>query len=83
LGDTVLDPFLGSGTTCKVAKALGRKSTGYEIDTSYKPEIEKRIRSVQSIGLSLDAFTANGKKESHQITQSIPISFKSSINDLS
>lgn len=51
LGDTVLDPFLGSGTTCKVAKALGRKSTGYEIDTSYKPEIEKRIRSVQSIGL--------------------------------
>ncbi|MFW9990907.1 MAG: DNA-methyltransferase [Candidatus Odinarchaeota archaeon] len=30
-GDTVLDPFLGSGTTTKVAALLGRNSTGFEI----------------------------------------------------
>ncbi len=30
-GDTVLDPFLGSGTTTKVALELGRNSIGYEI----------------------------------------------------
>jgi site-specific DNA-methyltransferase (adenine-specific) len=30
-GDTVLDPFLGSGTTTKVAWELGRNSIGYEI----------------------------------------------------
>jgi DNA modification methylase len=30
-GDTVLDPFLGSGTTSKVAWELGRNSIGYEI----------------------------------------------------
>ncbi len=30
-GDTVLDPFLGSGTTTKVAKTMGRNSIGYEI----------------------------------------------------
>ncbi len=30
-GDTVLDPFLGSGTTSKVALQMGRNSIGYEI----------------------------------------------------
>jgi DNA modification methylase len=30
-GDTVLDPFLGSGTTTKVARSMGRNSIGYEI----------------------------------------------------
>ncbi len=38
-GDTVLDPFVGTGTTMKVAKELGRNSIGYEIDES----IEKII----------------------------------------
>jgi len=34
-GDMVLDPFLGSGTTVKVARELGRCSIGIEIDPSY------------------------------------------------
>ncbi len=42
-GDTILDPFLGSGTTCKVAKELGRNSIGYEKDGSLIPVIEKKI----------------------------------------
>ncbi len=32
VGETVLDPFLGSGTTAKVARELGRNSWGYELD---------------------------------------------------
>jgi site-specific DNA-methyltransferase (adenine-specific) len=84
LGDTVLDPFLGSGTTCKVAKALGRKSIGYEIDTSYKPEIEAKIKRVESIGLSLDAFTANRVKEPKQVVPlQTPIALKSAMSDSS
>ena len=34
-GDVVLDPFLGSGTTARVARALGRKFLGFEIHPEY------------------------------------------------
>lgn len=35
VGDTVLDPFLGSGTTCLAAKNLNRNSIGYEINKDF------------------------------------------------
>ncbi|MBZ0255480.1 site-specific DNA-methyltransferase, partial [bacterium] len=34
-GDVVLDPYMGVGTTPKVANALGRKFAGYEISERY------------------------------------------------
>lgn len=83
LGGTVLDPFLGSGTTCKMAKALGRKGIGYEIDLSYKSEIETKINAVKSIGLSLDAFTANRKKAVNHVAPPIPIALRSAMKDSS
>ena len=43
ISETVLDPFLGMGTTLKVAKNLGRKGIGYEINKKYKPLIEKAV----------------------------------------
>lgn len=43
VGETVLDPFLGSGTTTKVAKELRRNSIGYEIDLELKPIILQKI----------------------------------------
>ena len=42
-GETVLDPFLGSGTTTKVAKELDRSSYGYEIDLELKDVILEKI----------------------------------------
>jgi len=45
-GETVLDPFLGSGTTMKVARELGRSSWGYEID----PRLEKVIKRKMATG---------------------------------
>jgi DNA modification methylase len=42
-GETVLDPFLGSGTTMKVAKELGRNSYGYEIDLELKDIILEKV----------------------------------------
>jgi modification methylase len=40
--ETVLDPFLGSGTTMKVAKELGRNSIGFEIIKDLEPVILKK-----------------------------------------
>ncbi|MDW5562985.1 MAG: site-specific DNA-methyltransferase [Methanomassiliicoccus sp.] len=42
-GNTVLDPFLGSGTTLKVAKTMKRKGIGFEINDALEPTIRKRI----------------------------------------
>ena len=42
-GETVLDPFLGSGTTIKVARNLERNSVGYEINPDYFAVIKHRI----------------------------------------
>ncbi|MGH8005078.1 MAG: DNA methyltransferase, partial [Limisphaerales bacterium] len=41
--DTVLDPFLGSGTTTLAAKNLGRNSIGYEINSEFLPIIKKKL----------------------------------------
>ena len=42
-GDKILDPFAGSGTTGKMAKLLGRKFVGCEIDNEYFDIAHKRI----------------------------------------
>ena len=42
-GDTVLDPFCGSGTTMLAALKCGRNSIGIEIDDSYCSMIAKKI----------------------------------------
>lgn len=42
-GGIVLDPFMGSGTTAQVAKNLGRKYMGCELNTDYKQLQDKRL----------------------------------------
>ena len=42
-GDTILDPFVGSGTTMKVAKSMGRNSIGIELDKKLIPIIKKKV----------------------------------------
>ena len=43
VGENILDPFLGSGTTSKVARELKRNSIGYEINKNFLPVIENKI----------------------------------------
>ena len=42
VGEVVLDPFAGSGTTMKVARKLGRNSIGIEIKKSLIPIIKEK-----------------------------------------
>ncbi|MBN1102742.1 MAG: ParB/RepB/Spo0J family partition protein [Deltaproteobacteria bacterium] len=56
-GDTVLDPWLGSGTTVKVARDLNRVGIGYEKEEQYKAVIMKRL------GITQDG-TVEGSQES-------------------
>jgi len=48
VGDTVLDPFLGSGTTTLAAKNLDRNSIGYEINPQFLSFIKEKIRVTES-----------------------------------
>ncbi|MFH1772416.1 MAG: DNA methyltransferase [Candidatus Omnitrophota bacterium] len=47
VGDTALDPFLGSGTTSLAARNLERNSVGYEINKDFLPTIESKLEIKQ------------------------------------
>ena len=65
-GDTVLDPFLGSGTTSLAAKHLGRNSVGYEINKDFLPIIKEKINGNLEVQFQKKA-PANFKKEIEQL----------------
>ena len=54
VGDTILDPFLGSGTSSLAAKNLNRNSAGYEINPEFIPVIKEKL-----------SFNENKKFEEH------------------
>ncbi len=45
-GETVLDPFMGSGTTARAAALEGRNSIGYEINPDFEPLIREKLGTV-------------------------------------
>jgi len=49
VNDTVLDPFLGSGTTSLAAKKLERNSVGYEINPEFLPLIKEKLSLQQKL----------------------------------
>lgn len=48
-GDTVLDPFVGTGSTCLAARRWGRHSVGYEIEPDYFERTANRLREQQTV----------------------------------
>lgn len=70
-GDTVLDPFMGTGTTAEAAIELGRNAIGYEINPEYKELIDNKLKrakescqqmSFEDLGM-LEKDGANSNKE--------------------
>ena len=61
-GDVVLDPFMGSGTTAKVAKALNRHYIGFEISEDYIAIASARIGNTPLL-------TTQNDKNKYQITK--------------
>lgn len=49
VGDTVLDPFVGSGSTTLAAMQCGRNSVGYEIDGAYLQRCKRRILDARGL----------------------------------
>lgn len=71
--ETVLDPFMGSGTTALAAKKLNRNSVGYEINPDFIPIIKEKIGTD-------DAFT---QVETEIIKQPVSdVDFQELIKDL-
>ena len=59
-GDTVLDPFLGIGTTMYAAMASGRNSIGFEIDSNFRDLILSRMNTmVNDANETIDARLRN------------------------
>lgn len=56
VGETVLDPFAGSGTTLLAAKHLERNSLGYEINREFEPIIREKLIEPQT-----DIFYTNSR----------------------
>jgi len=48
VGDTILDPFAGTGTTALAAAQTGRNSVGFEIDPAYFEFARKRLTAKTS-----------------------------------
>ncbi len=74
VGDTILDPFLGSGTTSLAAKNLNRNSVGYEINHEFIPYIKQKLQ-VSQLGLF-------GTKYEFIEQKKINIDFKNEIDNL-
>ena len=61
--DWVLDPFLGSGTTCQVAQNMNRNSVGIEILPEYYEAARKNIQTTKFILFEHITKYKNGKRK--------------------
>jgi modification methylase len=80
IGDTVLDPFVGTGTTSVAAICSARNSVGFEIDPSIQPVLKDRIGQAVGIGKQATADRLARHKEfiRQRLATGAEIKYKSS-----
>lgn len=77
VGETILDPFAGSGTTSLAAKNLGRNSIGYEINQNFEQIIKEKLTSNQISLLSEnDTIIYKKSKNTNFDIKNLPYLFK-------
>jgi len=83
VGDTVLDPFLGSGTTSLAAKNLDRNSIGYEINEESLPVIKDKLNVEQRSIIQNTTFDITKQEENNldicEQIENLPYVFKDPI----
>lgn len=62
VGDVVLDPFSGSGTTAAVAKRLGRKFLAFERESFYISVANQRLAKIEPLAMPLLEYKVEKKK---------------------
>jgi site-specific DNA-methyltransferase (adenine-specific) len=55
VGETVLDPFLGSGSTARAALLAGRNSVGYEINVEFRELIQRKVLGESNLFSAIEA----------------------------
>jgi len=80
VNDTVLDPFLGSGTTSLAAKKLERNSIGYEINPEFLPLMKEKLDLEQKMIFEETDFEIIKQKKTDidykEVTKQLPYIFK-------
>ena len=79
VGETVLDPFMGSGTTAKAALDLHRSVYGYEVQSEFIPLIKQKLCSSQCVVSSPRITFIEGVIEG-KFSQS-PVAYKPHVED--
>ncbi|MBI3742212.1 MAG: site-specific DNA-methyltransferase, partial [Chloroflexi bacterium] len=69
IGDNVLDPFMGSGTTALAAKITQRHYIGYEISCEYCALAEERLAALAQPQVMDDRVARRKERASHKTTQ--------------
>ena len=77
-GETVLDPFLGSGTTALAAHNSGRSSVGYEINPDFIPTIKNKLNVGPSVRAASEYVFLNDsvKTDLNKEIEKLPYIFK-------
>jgi len=77
VGDTVLDPFAGSGTTNLAAKKLDRNSIAYEINPEFIPVIKEKLdfSQIDIHGTTYELITQKISNNFNQEIQNLPYIF--------
>ena len=84
VGDTVLDPWLGSGTTVKVARELNREGIGYEKELQYKPVIMEKLGLLpeKAADESLETTMASVRETLEPSIETIPAGSEATVTDI-